>query len=168
MMANAGSEKCGADQDYDPQNCTHTALKRASRQLTQLYDDALAPSGLTAAQALLTSRLAGLEQAMGAEGPTLQALAGSLSMQMSALTHALKPLVRDGLVQLVPDQEDKRSKRATLTAEGRRRTEAMLALWAETNRRVDLALGAGKAEELRRLAVIVAEPGFAADVLKAR
>jgi DNA-binding MarR family transcriptional regulator len=166
-MAEKPEAACSAGADYDPQNCTHTALKRASRQLTQLYDDALAPSGLTAAQALLTSRLLGLEEAGGGEGPTLQALAQSLSMQMSALTHALKPLVRDGLVVLRPDVLDKRSKRATLTPEGRRRNTMMLALWTQTNQRVDRALGQGRAEELRQLAVMVARPGFIEAVLDA-
>jgi DNA-binding MarR family transcriptional regulator len=147
--------------DYDPRNCTHTALRRASRQLSQLYDDALAPAGLTAAQSVLTSRIEGLGGVPGGQGPTLQALAGSLSMQLSALTHALRPLVRDGIVVLAPDPQDGRSKRAVLTLLGLERTQVMYKLWVEMNRRIDAVLGEGQSEALRQLSVMVADPEFA-------
>jgi DNA-binding MarR family transcriptional regulator len=149
-----------SDDDYNPQNCAHTALRRASRQLTQIYDEALAGSGLTAAQALLTSRLEGLNGVPGSDGPSLQALAAKLSMQLSALTHALRPLVRDGFVELIPDALDRRSKRARLTPLGLERTQQMYALWRQVNERLDLVLGTGATEQLRTLAIVVASPQF--------
>ena len=42
---------------YDFLSCTHTSLRRAARQLTQVYDDALAPSGMTSSQAALMGQL---------------------------------------------------------------------------------------------------------------
>lgn len=146
--------------DYNPQNCAHTALRRASRQLSQIYDEALAASGLTAAQALLTSRLESLNGVPGSDGPLLQALAANLSMQLSALTHALRPLVRDGFVELKPDALDRRSKHARLTPLGLERTQQMYALWRQVNERLDLVLGAGATEQLRSLAIVVASPEF--------
>lgn len=148
---------------YDALSCTHTSLRRAARQLTQLYDDALAPAGLTSAQALLVAQLEQLGGAPGGKGPSLQALARRLAIQISALTHALRPLVRDGVVQLQADADDGRIKRAVLTAKGMEQTQQMYALWRQTNRRLESLLGDGAAEQLRLLANRVAAPGFLAD-----
>lgn len=150
---------------YDPLNCTHTALRQASRQLTQVYDEALAPSGLTSAQSLLVSRLHELGGAPGGTGPSLQALAKRLAIQISALTHALRPLLRDGLIELHADPGDGRIKRAVLTEEGLRRTEQMYELWVAVNQRMDGVLGTGTAAELRALATRVASPEFLASMV---
>ena len=148
---------------YDALSCTHTSLRRASRQLTLLYDEALAPAGLTSAQALLVAQLEQLGGAPGGKGPSLQALARRLSIQISALTHALRPLVRDGVLEVHADADDGRIKRAVLTAKGMAQTQRMYALWRETNRRMEILLGEGAAEQLRLLANRVAAPDFLSD-----
>ena len=147
---------------YDPMNCTHTALRQASRQLTQVYDEAMAPAGLTSSQALLVSRLQERGGAPGGTGPSLQALAKRLSIQISALTHALRPLVRDGVVELHADPHDRRIKRAVLTDKGLKQTQQMYVLWEALNMRMDGVLGVGTASELRALATRVASPEFLA------
>ena len=145
---------------FNLMNCTHTALRQASRQLTQVYDDAIAPSGLTSSQAMLVTRLDELGGAPGGTGPSLQALAKRLSIQISALTHALRPLVRDGVLELHADPRDGRIKRAVLTDKGMAQTQQMYALWAQTNHRIEAVLGTGGAEHLRLLASQVASPDF--------
>ncbi|WEK05128.1 MAG: MarR family winged helix-turn-helix transcriptional regulator [Candidatus Devosia phytovorans] len=145
---------------YSPLNCTHTAMRQASRQLTQVYDNAIAPAGLTSAQAMLVTRLDELGGAPGGTGPSLQALAKRLSIQISALTHALRPLVRDGVVEVHPDAKDGRIKRAVLTEQGMKQTRQMYELWQGVNARVDDVLGSGKGAELRELAKKVASPEF--------
>ena len=147
---------------YDTLNCTHTALRRAARQLTQLYDRALLPSGLTSAQAMLVGQLEELGGTLGGEAPSLQTLATRLAIQISALSHAMRPLVRDGLVEIVTDDEDRRVKRARLTAKGLTQTHLMYGLWRETNKRMDQVLGNGTTEQLRLLAGQVASPEFLA------
>jgi len=160
-MARTQPSDVDSVEPYDPLNCTHTALRQASRQLTLVYDEALAPSGLTSAQALVVSRIAELDGAPGGRGPSLQALAKRLSLQISALTHALKPLVRDGLVQLQPDPDDGRTKRAVLTEQGQQQMQQMTALWIAVNAKLDGVLGDGVAHELRQMASKVASPDFA-------
>jgi DNA-binding MarR family transcriptional regulator len=147
---------------YDQLACTHTSLRRASRQLTQLYDEALAPAGLTSAQALLVAQIDELGGAPGGSGPSLQGLARRLSIQISALTHALRPLVRDGVVEVRADTNDRRTKRAVLTPQGLAQTQQMYALWTQTNARIERLLGDGAAEQLRLLANRVADPDFLA------
>lgn len=145
---------------YDALSCTHTSLRRAARQLTQLYDDALAPAGFTSAQALLVAQLDQLGGAPGGSGPSLQALARRLAIQISALTHALRPLLREGLVEVRIDAADRRIKRAVLTEKGLAQTRQMYALWRQTNQRIEAVLGDGAAEQLRLLANRVASPDF--------
>jgi DNA-binding MarR family transcriptional regulator len=147
---------------FNLMNCTHTALRQASRQLTQVYDDAIAPSGLTSAQAMLVTRLDELGGAPGGTGPSLQALAKRLSIQISALTHALRPLLRDGVLELHADPKDGRIKRAVLTEKGMKQTRQMYALWGAVNQRMDAVLGAGTAADLRALATQVASAEFLA------
>jgi DNA-binding MarR family transcriptional regulator len=137
--------------------CTNTALRLASRQLGHLYDEAVAPAGLKATQAALLSQIDGLG---GENGPTLQTLAERLAIRISALTHALRPLVRDGLIELRQDVHDKRTKHAALTALGRTRLGEALRLWAAANRRVEAVLGSTSAVMLRALVDQVSSKEF--------
>lgn len=137
--------------------CTHTALRRAARRLGQLYDEGVAPTGLKATQVGLLARI---EQFPDEAGPTLQYLSEQLAIGISALTHALRPLVRDGMIELRHDKDDKRSKHALLTALGRARLREAIKLWTAANGRVEVVLGAVSAKKLRALADQISSPGF--------
>ena len=67
---------------------------RPRAQVTQLFDAALAPSGLKATQftLLVTSRLSG--------EATINGLAQRMAMDRTTLSRNLKPLVRDGLLEV--------------------------------------------------------------------
>lgn len=142
--------------------CTNTALRRAARRLGNLYDDALAPVGLKATQIGLLADIERLSAADEGRSPTLQDLATKLVLQISAVTHALRPLVRDGLIVLSPDKEDRRAKRASLTAEGVALLHRALHLWAAANRQVEDVLGSESAIALRTLADYVSSDEFLA------
>jgi DNA-binding MarR family transcriptional regulator len=147
---------------YEVLACTNTALRRAARRLGNLYDDALAPSGLKATQVGLLSEIQKLAAANGGQAPTLQDLAAKLAIQISALTHALRPLVRDGFIELQPDEQDRRTKRGALTAAGEARLGEALEHWAAANQRVEEVLGPDSAATLRALADQVASDEFLA------
>src|ERR1700738_5616156 len=137
---------------------TNNALRRAARRLGQLYDEALAPIGLKATQAGVLAQIS--ELARGQEGPTLHDLAERLAIGNSALTHALRPLVRDGLVELRQDAHDRRTKRGILSRLGKARLREALLLWAAANRRVETVLEPGSAEKLRSLADQISSQEF--------
>ena len=139
--------------------CTVTPLRLATRRLEQLYDEALAPLGLKATQLAL---IAGIHRLTGADqqGPTLQELAALLAIQLSALTHALRPLVRDGIVELRQDAQDRRTKHSVLTSLGKARLSEGVVHWATVNDQVELVLGAASAANLRALADQVASDAF--------
>lgn len=137
--------------------CTNDILRRATRHLGQLYDEAFAPTGLKSTQLVLMFQIARLT---GDEGPTLQIVAAHVGVGVSALTYALRPLLRDGLVDLVADLKDKRAKHAVLTALGRERLDEGIKLWTEANRRVEALLGPEDAKLLRTLAERVSSDAF--------
>jgi DNA-binding MarR family transcriptional regulator len=124
-------------------DCNNSMLRRASRMLGQLYDEALAPSGLKATQHGL------LAQIMIMNEPTLRELAGEIVMDLSALGHTLKPLIRDGYVTLVPDKRDGRVKHAALTKSGKRKLEQTIKLWSEAQQRFETVFGEKRAASLR-------------------
>ncbi|MDE5444209.1 MarR family transcriptional regulator [Bradyrhizobium sp. CSA207] len=135
--------------------CTNTALRRASRRLGQLYDEALAPTGLRGTQVSLLTQIDAMTLPTNrgnAAGPTLQELASQLSLRVSGITHALTPLVRDGLVELMQDALDARVKHALLTSKGRTRLGKAIEHWAIANRHVEKIMGSAKTAKLRELA----------------
>ena len=132
--------------------CTNTALRRASRRLGQLYDEALAPTGLRATQVSLLTQIQVIADSGSKLGPTLQDLAGDLALRVSGISHALSPLVRDDLVELLPDPADARVKHALLTAKGRAKLAKAVQYWAIANRHVEKVMGSVKAAKLRELA----------------
>jgi DNA-binding MarR family transcriptional regulator len=135
--------------------CSNGAMRRAARRLGQLYDDVIAASGLKATQLGLLFEIKRLDE------PTLRALADHLVMDLSALGHTLKPLVRDGLVELVADATDRRAKRVTLTAAGLAKLRLGLRLWRTANGRFERAFGADNAAQLRNALDWIASPEFA-------
>lgn len=97
--------KAASDQVWD--DCNNAAI--ASRRIGQLYEDAMGDIDLKVTQYLL------LSQIKPANEPMLKSLAAAMVMDLSALRHTLKPLIRDGLVELIQTAEDKRKKRVRLT-----------------------------------------------------
>ena len=153
---------------FDAPPCNATSLRLAARRLGNLYDDALANSGLKSTQFALMVEIARLGAASEGLAPTLQDLAARLAIQISALTHAMRPLVRDGLVVLQPDPSDGRTKRAALTDAGMQRLEDGATHWADANARVEAVLGTEAAAALRALADQVSSDEFLAAYHQAR
>lgn len=135
--------------------CSNSALRRAARQLGQLYDDIISPSGLRGTQYTLLAQIH-----MNA-GPSLKSLADGLVMDLSALGHTLKPLIRDGFVELVPDDRDRRVKRVWLTEAGISKWEEATLLWREARDRFDRALGEVQSQDLRDTLNAISSRDFA-------
>jgi DNA-binding MarR family transcriptional regulator len=123
--------------------CNNASLRKAARQLGKLYDAVLEPSGLKATQFSL------LTQAHALGHPSMAGLAESLLMDLSALRHSLGPLIRDGLVLLQVDTNDRRVKRVMLTPAGMAKCEQATRLWQTAQGRFEQALGSARAAELR-------------------
>jgi DNA-binding MarR family transcriptional regulator len=136
----------------EPSPCAATALRKASRRLTQLYDTALAPSGLRSTQQAILSEL----QRRAGAPPTLQELADALVMDRSALGHTLRPLERDGLVALQPNLQDRRQRHVVLTAAGADKYREARLLWNTAQRRFHRVFGEAEAQALRGTLLLIA------------
>ncbi len=136
-------------------HCTNSAIRRASRQLGQLYDDAMGNTGLKGTQFSLLTQIRYDGQ------PALKALAETMVMDLSALGHTLKPLIRDGLVELVADPDDRRVKRVRLTALGESRQAELVERWQVAQARFDAVFGKEKSEEIRKALAVISSVEFA-------
>jgi DNA-binding MarR family transcriptional regulator len=136
--------------------CSCTTLRKASRRISQLYDTALAPSGLK------TTQRAILAQIGRSEPTTVGNLAEALVMDAGALAHTLKPLERDGLVTVAVDPDDRRNRLITLTRHGRRKLAETDGLWANAQRGFEAAFGRAESESLREALRFLISDDFAA------
>jgi DNA-binding MarR family transcriptional regulator len=124
--------------------CLCLATQRAARALARRFDAALRPFGLTNGQ---FSLLVALNQP---EPPPIGRLAPFLAMDASTLTAAVKPLERRGLLRLVPDAQDRRSRRVQITAEGVALLGDAIPAWRAAHAVLDTGLSGGTADALRR------------------
>jgi DNA-binding MarR family transcriptional regulator len=77
-------------------------------------------------------------------------LAGSLLMDLSATRHSLGPLIRERLVKVKVDANDRRVKRVVLTATGVAKYAEAGILWRQAQDRFEKAFGAARAVNLRQ------------------
>jgi DNA-binding MarR family transcriptional regulator len=104
--------------------CACANLRKAARAVTQLFDEALAPSGLRATQftLLVTSCLMGQS--------TINELAERMAMDRTTLSRNLKVLVRSGLLEVRPG-EDGRTRLVRITQAGEHALEEAYPLWQQ-------------------------------------
>ena len=115
-------------------------LRRASRLVTQLYDDALAPSGLRATQVVVLVTLAAEEEI------TMTNLARQLVLSPSTLSRNLKPLERDGLVEV--SALPRRGKIVRLAESGQRALMEAVPFWQRAQKRFTDLVGQESWDEL--------------------
>ena len=136
--------------------CNCTSLRKASRRISQFYDEAVAASGLK------TTQRAILAQISRSEPTTVGKLAQTLVMDPGALAHTLKPLERDALIAIGVDPTDRRNRLIILTAEGRTRLADSDKSWEQAQRAFEAAFGKANAKVLRETMRLLISDEFAA------
>lgn len=121
--------------------CTCSRLRRATRAITQLYDDALEPVGLRVTQLSLLRTL----QRQG----TLRIgdLAARNLLDRTALSRNLDPLVEKKLVAIVPGR-DARTREVTLTRQGIAAVNAAAPHWERVQENVARHVGVNRLADL--------------------
>jgi DNA-binding MarR family transcriptional regulator len=103
-------------------SCTCSALRRASRAVTQHYEACFRGTGLRATQFTLLANLA-------QTGPLpLTALASMLGLERTSLTRNLRPLEKKGLVKAMA-HDDQRVRHIAITKKGEAAALAALDAW---------------------------------------
>ena len=129
--------------------CGSFNLRKATRVVTQLYDDILQPTGLRSTQVVLLVALA------AAGEMSMSYMARELIMSPSTLSRTLIPLERDGLIDLTAN--DKRGKLVRLTAAGESALHHAVPYWQKAQDKfLEQAGAAAWAELNERLAGLVA------------
>ena len=125
--------------------CNCTAMRKASRRVSQMYDAALAPAGLKATQFAILSEI----DRRADDPPTMRELADAMVMDRSTLGQNLRPLERDRLVAWEPSDADRRRKLVVLTGKGRAKRMQARSLWRAVQERFERTVGAAEAARLR-------------------
>jgi DNA-binding MarR family transcriptional regulator len=123
--------------------CNCNAMRKASRQITRLYDAHLEPTGLRITQFLT---LAALNQVGSA---AINALAERLDVERTAMGKMIGFLERDGLIRMRPSPTDGRSRLVELTEKGRRVHAQASPLWREAQQQFEQLNGAQNVTKLR-------------------
>ena len=124
--------------------CHCIQLRRAASRVTERYDMALAPAGLTVGQYSLLAHLERLEPV------SVSRLAEELELERTTLVRTLKPVLAR---QLVADAAEpgRRSRALTRTGEGRTLLEQARPLWRAAQEDVERRLGEGGIAALEAL-----------------
>jgi DNA-binding MarR family transcriptional regulator len=123
--------------------------------LTQIYDRALEPVGLTANQFDLLTNLFGASLT-DEECLPIGTLAARMGMHPTTLTRDLKPLIAQGLVADTDDPRDGRVRAVFITSEGRDKLRKAVPAWRRAQKQVESALGAEAALALNSLLDVTA------------
>jgi DNA-binding MarR family transcriptional regulator len=119
------------------------SIRRASRTLSQIYDEALRPLGLRATQFTVL-------QALSVAGEVLQGdLGRMLAMDSTTLTRTLEILGRHGWIEKRTG-EDLRERRVRLSQAGQLQFENAVPLWEKAQADLRRKLGDGQWNTLLR------------------
>jgi DNA-binding MarR family transcriptional regulator len=127
------------------EDCNCFAVRSAARQVTQSYDQFLAPTGLRTTQYSILAKLKRL-------GPLqINALAKEMAMDRTTLGRNVLPLERDGLIRTGPMASDRRAKQLHLTSAGEKRLQAARQGWSRAQAHFEATFGPRRAADLRAL-----------------
>jgi len=115
--------------------CPSANLRKASRAVSRFFDEALQPVGLRSGQLAMLMTIGVLAQ------PTYGQLARELVMDTSTIARSLRPLEREGLIELVPGP-DRRRKSVQLTEDGAERIRMAVPVWEKAQQRFLDVVGA--------------------------
>lgn len=114
--------------------CACGNLRRATRELTQYYDEILQPSGIRITQFTFLVNLA------RAGALTVTQLAEKLVMDQTTVTHNLHILEKDGLVERKTGH-DKRTRIITITPQGQQALVKAIPLWEQAQAQIVSGFG---------------------------
>jgi len=116
------------------QACVCFNVRRAARSVTQVYDEALAPVKVSSGQFVILLSVRILGEA------TMQKLAETVALDRSALSRAVQPLMRRGLLKIEPGR-DRRTKLIRLSESGMQLLAEGAPYWEQAQARMRGALG---------------------------
>lgn len=126
--------------------CIALRVRRMSRIITRVYDDALRPLGLTASQFTLLTSLA------MQDGVTASEVGYDLDIEKSTLSRNLKRLLVLGLIAMDPPA-GRRGRGLHLTPKGEEAIRTAYPLWRATQSKAETMFGQGGRTQLDGLLI---------------
>lgn len=124
--------------------CLCASLRRASRAMTQLYEEALRPLGLRASQFTIL-------QALSMAGELTQGRLGQiLALDSTTLTRTLAIMTRHRWITRRRG-DDRREWRLQMSATGKTQFEHALPRWEQAQARLVELLGQSQSDQLKKL-----------------
>ncbi|VAW89598.1 Transcriptional regulator, MarR family [hydrothermal vent metagenome] len=125
----------------DCPDCACFNIRKASRVVTQLYEEAMSETGLRGTQFTVLVMVAVFESI------TITHLAKNLVMDRTTLTRNLKPLEKRQLIAIVAGA-DRRTRVVQLTDSGHETLRAALPLWKKAQQKVAKFMGSERLDNL--------------------
>jgi DNA-binding MarR family transcriptional regulator len=126
--------------------CLCLASRRAARAITRTFDGHLRQHGIRATQFSLLAQL----ELRGRL--SIGELADAVGADRTTLTRNLAPLEEQSLIRIGLSDDDARSRIVTLLPKGRNILTRSFPAWRKAQAAVTASIGAGLADNLRRLA----------------
>lgn len=133
-------------------HCNCVSLRRAARRISLFYDACLAPVELRATQFSMLAALA------DGKSLTVNGLAATLDLDRSTAGQNVKLLERDGLMEVVPCDQDRRARVICLTPSGRAKLRAAAPIWQKAQEDFEALNGASVASALRAMLSAIKVP----------
>lgn len=130
----------------DKSHCFNLAMRKSSRLITQFYEERLAEAGLKVGQFSILRAVANLQVTSNKQ---LQSI---LVLDQTTLSRNLKPLIRDGFLNLSRSAEDSRLKQISLSDSGKALYLQALPLWQAAQDELIDKMGAADAAKMLKLA----------------
>lgn len=127
-----------------PLDCNCFAIRQAARYVSQLYERHMSVIGITSAQFTL---IASIDRRPGVQ---MAELAESMVMDRTTLVRALKPLQRDGIVEMEQQSPNSRAVGLTLTAAGKVMLAQGVQQWRAAQAEFEAKVGEKRAKALRK------------------
>ena len=125
-------------------NCIALRVRRMSRIVTRVYDDALRGLGITASQYTLLAQLA------NQDGITAVEIGYTLDIEKSTLSRNLKRLLALGLIEMDPPA-GRRGRGLHLTPQGQNILQTAYPIWQSAQQRAKAVMGENTREILDSL-----------------
>ncbi len=133
--------------------CACFNLRAAARALTRAYEKALRPVGLKATQFTILAAISQVDSAV-----PIGTLAKTLSMDRTTLTRNLRPLEKQGFVEILPEGY-RRARGMVLTGKGRKVLEKAIPLWRRAQTATVNRIGNDRWTAFRQEMAVLVGPG---------
>ncbi|HEY6376870.1 MAG TPA: MarR family winged helix-turn-helix transcriptional regulator [Edaphobacter sp.] len=126
-------------------NCMCSSMRRATRLMTRMYDEALSRAGVSASQFELLANIRGRQPV------DQRTLVRAIDSDQTTLSRNLAVLLERGWIEMFTDERDKRRSLYRLTKAGATTLSQAFACWEEVQAKLQQRIGGTQWKELMDL-----------------